>query len=337
MAAIRKRRGPGGRTVWQAQIIKKGYKPLYGTFDTKAEAQIWAKKHESAMEHRTFVSSVEAENTTLAQALERYRVEVSSKKKSASREKFTIKIWSESPLGPRTLASIRGKDIAKSIDDMQARGLGPHSIRIYLALLSHLFNVARTAWGMESLTNPVELVKGRRPKLPPGRDRRLAAGEYERLMAVCDSRGDSRMASIITWAVETAMREAEISYMRWERIDWKTRVLAVPWEETKTSEARGVPLSNVAVDILELVGVQKEGLVWRGITANSIAHAFEDICKRAGIVGLRFHDLRHEATTRLFEKRLQDMEVAAITGHKTLQMLKRYAHLRAENLVEMLG
>ena len=145
------------------------------------------------------------------------------------------------------------------------------------------------------------------------------------------------MASIITWAVETAMREAEISYMRWERINWKTRVLTVPWEETKTSEARGVPLSNVAVDILELVGVQKEGLVWRGITANSIAHAFEDICRRAGIEGLRFHDLRHEATTRLFEKRLHDMEVAAITGHKTLQILKRYAHLRAEDLVGMLG
>ena len=160
--------GPGGRTVRQAQIIKKGYKGLYGTFDTKVEAQIWAKKHESAMEHRTFVSSVEAESTTLAEALERYRVEVSSKKKSAGREKFTIKIWSESPLGPRTLASIRGKDSAQSIKDMQARGLGQHSVRIYLALLSHLFNVARTAWGMESLTNPVELVKGMRPKLPRG-------------------------------------------------------------------------------------------------------------------------------------------------------------------------
>ena len=163
MACFQKRSG-----AWRAIVKRKGYGVQTRTFDSKTDAEVWARRIEEEMDRGAFVSRTEAETTTLAEALERYRVEVSSKKKSAGREKFTIKIWSESPLGPRTLASIRGKDIAQSIKDMQARGLGQHSVRIYLALLSHLFNVARTAWGMESLTNPVELVKGMRPKLPRG-------------------------------------------------------------------------------------------------------------------------------------------------------------------------
>ena len=59
--------------------------------------------------------------------------------------------------------------------------------------------------------------------------------------------------------------------------------------------------------------------------------------RRAVIENLRFHDLRHEATTRLFEKGLNIMEVASITGHKDLRMLRRYTHLKAEDLARKLG
>ena len=79
-----------------------------------------------------------------------------------------------------------------------------------------------------------------------------------------------------------------------------------------------------------------EGVVW-GMRPDSISQAFERVCAATGIEGLTFHDLRHEATSRLFEKGLNPMQVAAITGHKTLQMLKRYTHLRAEDLVGRLG
>ncbi|MHB1580757.1 MAG: site-specific integrase [Acidithiobacillus sp.] len=79
------------------------------------------------------------------------------------------------------------------------------------------------------------------------------------------------------------------------------------------------------------------GLVNPGIRADSITQAFDRARKRAGIEDLRFHDLRHEATSRLFEKGFNPMEVSAITGHKTLQMLKRYTHLRAEDLAKRMG
>ena len=338
MATFVQRKGPNGRRVWQALVRRRGYPQQTSTFDTKAKAATWAASIESEMGRGTFVSRAEAEGTTLAEALGRYAVEVSSKKKSRAREASTIRSWQESVLGPRALASIRGKDIAQAVRDLEARGLAPNSIRIRLALLSHLFNTARTAWGMESLTNPVDLVKGQRPKLPGGRDRRLVGDEQTRLLTAARAydagpHAGVGIADIITWAIETAMRRGEIAAMRWDHLDRKARVLLIP--ETKTGTPRRVPLSTAALGVLDGLPRRIDGRVW-GIRPDSISQAFERVCKAAGIEGLTFHDLRHEATSRLFEKGLNPMQVAAITGHKTLQMLKRYTHLRAEDLALLL-
>ena len=247
---------------------------------------------------------------------------------------------SNSRLGPRALASIRGKDIAQAVRDFEARRLAPNTIRIHLALLSHLFNTARTAWGMESLTNPVDLVKGQRPKLPGGRTRRLVGDDLPRLLAAAQAYG-GEIGPLITWAIETAMRRGEIAAMRWDHLDGPSgpqcrtaRVLLIP--ETKNGTPRRVPLSTAARAVLDGLPRRIDGRVW-GMRPDSISQAFERVCKAADIEGLTFHDLRHEATSRLFEKSLGLMEVASITGHKTMQMLKRYTHLRAEDLVGRLG
>jgi integrase len=107
---------------------------------------------------------------------------------------------------------------------------------------------------------------------------------------------------------------------------------------TKTDVPRTVPLSTTAIAALKNLGVQTEGRLF-SLQGESISQAFERACEphRANVNNIRFHDLRHEATSRLFEKGLNVMEVAAITGHKTLDMLKRYTHLRAEDLARKLG
>ncbi len=303
------------------------------TFDLKTEAERWAKQVESEMDRGVFVSRAEAEATTLTEALERYAVEISAKKRSGGRESYIIRFWQSSSLTARSLASIRSKDIAAFVRECESRGLSPNTIRLHLALLSHLFNTARTAWGMESLSNPVDLVKGQRPKLPGGRTRRLVDDELVRLQAAAATYG-GEIGPLITWAIETAMRRGEIAAMRWEHVDRKARVLLIP--ETKNGTPRRVPLSTAAAAVLEDLPRRLDGRVW-GMRPDSISQAFERACKSSGIEGLTFHDLRHEATSRLFEKGLNPMQVAAITGHKTLQMLKRYTHLRAEDLVGMLG
>ena len=338
MACLQKRSGS-----WRAIVKRKGYGVQTRTFDSKADAGARARRIEEEMDRGIFVSRIEAESTTLAEALDRYEIEISSYKRSADRERSTITAWRESSLGQRMLASIRGKDIAQAVRDLEARGLAPNSIRIRLALLSHLFNTARTAWGMESLTNPVDLVKGQRPKLPQGR---VVDDELPRLLAAARAydagpHAGVGVADIIIWAIETAMRRGEIAAMRWDHMDRKARVLLIP--ETKTGTPRRVPLSTAALAVLDSLPRRIDGRVWGighsayNVRPDSISQAFERVCKAAGIEGLTFHDLRHEATSRLFEKGLNPMQVAAITGHKTLQMLKRYTHLRAEDLVEMLG
>ena len=335
MASFIPRKGPGGKRVWQAHVRRRGYPAQVRTCDTKAEAEAWAATIESEIARGIFVSRAEAESTTLGQALERYGREITPRKKpnTVARERNRVKVLAAIPLARRSLAAIKGADIAALVSAWQAGGSGANTIRLDLALLSHVFTVAGSAWGMESLGNPVQRIRGQRPKLPAGRTRRLVDDEESRLIDAAQACG-GEIVHIIPWAIETAMRRGEIAAMRWEHLDRKHHVLLIP--ETKTGTPRRVPLSSRALAALEGLPRRLDGRVW-SLRTDSISQAFARVCEAAGIEGLTFHDLRHEATSRLFEKGLNPMEVAAITGHKTLQMLKRYTHLRAEDLVGRLG
>jgi integrase len=332
MAAIQKR----GDLQWRARIRRRGYPVQTKTFTTRAKAEAWSKQIESEMDRGVFVSRAEAEGTTLAEALDRYLHEITPTKKPSTqmREKDRVAVLASHPLARRSLASIKGSDIATFIRARQAEGLGANAIRLDLALLSHVFTVAGSAWGMESLGNPVKRIRGQRPKLPGGRTRRLVDDEHRRLVEATSKDQGGMIGPLITWAIETAMRRGEIAAMRWEHLDRKARVLLIP--EMKTGTPRRVPLSTAALGVLDQLPRRLDGRVWC-MRPDSISQAFERVCKAAGIEGLTFHDLRHEATSRLFEKGLGLIEVASITGHKTMQMLKRYTHLRAEDLVGRLG
>ena len=183
---------------------------------------------------------------------------------------------------------------------------------------------------MESLASPVDSIQ-----LPPpgqARDRRLVGDEHARLLSAAQAYG-GEIGPLITWAIETAMRRGEIAAMRWEHLNIEERAFLLP--ETKNGTPREVPLSKVALAVLDGLPRRPDGRVW-GMRPDSISQAFERVCKAAGIEGLTFHDLRHEAASRLFEKGLNPMQAAAITGHKTQQMLKRYTHLRAKDLAPLL-
>jgi len=123
--------------------------------------------------------------------------------------------------------------------------------------------------------------------------------------------------------------------LRWADVDLKRRFAML--HETKNGEERAVPLTSSAVAVLQALPRDISGRV---IPQNrmTIYKAFEHACRRAGIDDYRWHDLRHEALSRLAERGdLSVLELAAVSGHKTLQMLKRYTHLRAEDLARKLG
>lgn len=324
MANIRKR----GRYQWQVRVRRKGYPDQVKTFNTKADADAWARTIEAEMDRGVFTPRAEAERTSLAECLERYGREITPAKKGATKERTLIGRWLAHPLASRPMATIRGSDMATYRDERLALGKSPITVNNELILISHLFNVARKEWGMESLLNPVSMI--RRPKIPRGRDRRLLPVEEQRLQEAASP----ELRVIIILAIETAMRQGEIAQLRRTDIDLKNRVARL--RDTKNGEERLVPLSTPAIEAINSLPPRISGALF-SLQAGAIAKAFSRLCRRVEIDGLRFHDLRHEATSRLFEKGFNPMEVSAITGHKGLNMLKRYTHLRAEDLAKRLG
>lgn len=332
MATIRKRSGPRDKTVWQAQVIRVGYVRQYRTCDTKAEAEAWARRIESAMDRGDFVDRSEGERTTLSETLDRYLTETTPGKALSvrDRERNRILALQRRPIARLALPRLGGADIARHIRARQGEGAGANTIRLELALVSHLFNVARTAWGMRYLENPVPLAKTAKPRLPAGRDRRLREGEEAALLAVAPP----GLGAVIRWALATAMCIGEIAGLAWENIDIKQRSAHLP--VTKNGTARTVPLSREALAVLQDLPRRLDGSVF-GMSANAIRLAWQRARVAAGIKGLTFHDLRHEAISRLFENTdLDAMEIARISGHRTLSMLSRYTHLRAHRLAERL-
>lgn len=329
MASFYKR----GSYQWEAKIRRKGYPQICKTFDSKSDAETWAWKTESEMKRGIFVSNVEAESTTLREVLERYLEEVTPLKKGADRESNRLKRWIIHPLAARFLASIRGKDIADFRNEWRKSGLAENTIRLEIALLSQVFETARKEWGMESLANPCRTIK--LPASSNQRDRRLADGEGVRLLEALAKGRNAFAAPITKFAIETAMRQGEMLGLTWENVDLKKCVAYLL--DTKNGEARDVPLSTPAIEILKSLPRPIEGGKIFRISQDGLIRAFARACVVSDINDLRFHDLRHEATSRLFEKGFSIAEVSAITGHKTLQMLKRYTHLRAEDLARKLG
>ncbi len=324
-----------GKGQWQAKIRKKGYRRLSKTFYYRDEAVAWAREIESKMDKNLYFDTTEAENTTLLEALKRYSKEITPKKKVPEVELGRIRRWQQHHLAACSLIAIRGKDMADFRDQRLAEGVSSNTIRLELAIISHLYTIARKEWGMENLVNPVSNIRLPRPSR--ARDRRLINDEEKRLLTAARKSRSRVIEPVIILALETAARRAEIVSMKWKHIDRQNRTWFLP--ETKNGTARTVPLSSNAIAVLKTLQTEPtriDGKVF-GVKTHSITQAFSRCCKMAKIEGLRFHDLRHEATSRFFERGLNMMEVASITGHKDLKMLKRYTHLRAEDLARKLG
>ena len=315
------------KTGWQAQVRRHGFKPLSKHFKTSADAKAWARTVEAEMDRGMFVDRSHAEQTTLAEILERYRNAVTTLKRGQKQENSRINVVLAHPITCQSLASLRAADFAAYRDD-RLRKVSGSTVNKELNLFAHVIDTARREWSIH-IENPVRLIK--RPKSNKARDRRLDPGEEVKLLTAARLSG---AAKIIEFAIETAMRRGELVDMRWSHVDLAKRILYIPM--TKTETPRYIPLSSKAVQILRGLPRRIDGRVF-GVRPQGITQAFERACLRAKIVNLTFHDLRHEAASRLFERGLNPMQVAAITGHKTLQMLKRYTHLRAIDLVALLA
>ena len=331
--------------LWHARVRRKGYPAQRMSFRLREDAEAWARKVEGEQERGVWRDRAPLDGTSLGHLLTRYEREVLPGMKSAPVAKHHLARL-RVDLGHLALTSLTGAALAEW-RDARLRCVASATVNRELSTLGGVLT-----WARKDLGLPVEhAVSGiRRPPQGRARDRRLEGDEEQRLLEALEDRaGDVQgakrsgayrvgtrnpwMQPLVQLAVETAMRQGELLALTWDNVDLKAQTAHLP--DTKNGEARTVPLSSRAVAVLEALPRGADGRVFP-LTAQAVKLAWGRACKRAGLEDLHFHDLRHEATSRLAEK-LNLLELAAVTGHKDLRMLKRYYHPRAADLAKKLG
>lgn len=339
MATFRKR--PNNQ--WQVQIRKKGYPTFSKTFSQKYDAKEWASVIESEMVRGVFVSRATAEKTSLADLIARYRIEITPTHKGRDSEEFRLRALQKYPLSNVMVAHLRNSDFAK-FRDQRLKSVKPATVVRELTLMQQVIQHARREWDIALPDNPVSLVK--RPRFNNERCRRLFPEEESRLLVAAkpvSRNADGTLRSgvhtpwlypVVVIALETGMRQSEIVSLRWSNVNLQIGTAYLP--ETKNGRPRDVPLSRKAREILAALPRTTDERVFP-VTANAIKLAWQRCIKSLGLIDLHFHDLRHEATSRLALLVPNVIELSAITGHRDVNMLRRYYHTSAADLARRLG
>lgn len=326
--------------------VRRHGKNVSETFTNKSNAEAWARKTESIIEQGLWTDTSKAKSTTIKSLIEDYRKKWLPTLKGHGVSSALNML--EERLGRHKVSDLTNTHISEYKDN-RLKEVGNETVRKEMSTLSRMIDLALSESEIKLPFNPCKLVK--KPKPGKARTRRLLTGEEDLLIAQLRRCKSVYMLPIFKFALETAGRQGEIVELLWKNVDKEARTCL--FVDTKNGDDREVPLSSAALAILENVPkIAKETRVFPASTdlvkrawANTVDRArqkYEEDLLQSGstvkdikldpfLTDLHFHDLRHEAISRLAERddiHLSTLELASITGHKTLQMLKRYAHLR---------
>jgi len=327
MASIRFR-----NNKWQARVTRKGFAPETLTFNTKQEAERWARGIEAEMDRGCYASVTEAQHTTLGELIQRYMREVTPTMRGAKDDLIRLNAISRRPISKLSLTALTPSKIA-SYRDERLTQIKANTLIRELAYLSSIINHARREWGI-NIANPVALVK--KPSSPCGRSRLLTSEERIRLIDATEPIGRRSiwLKPLVLLALETAMRRGELLSLRWKDIDLNKQLAFLPL--TKNGDSRYIPLSLFAVEILQGMPRSIDGRVFP-LNGFCISQLFKRAIARANLIDFHFHDLRHMAITQMADKLPNVIELSAVTGHRSLKMLQRYYHPDPASLAKKLG
>jgi integrase len=327
MASFRQR-----SNKWQARVSRDGYPDQVKTFEARVDAERWARSVETEMDKGQFIDTQEAQRATLRELILRYVREVTPTMKSVKDDTIRLHAIARKPIANWSLANLSASRIA-AYRDVRLTEVSNGTVIRELAYLSSIINHARREWGINT-PNPVLHV--RKPVSPAGRTRILLCEEKAKLLTALEPKGRQNIWTrpVVVLALETAMRRSELLALRWEHIDLVRQTALLP--DTKNGTSRTVPLSTAAVELLKSLPRNISGEVFP-IKYFTLDAAFKRAVKRAGLKDFHFHDLRHTAITVMAEKLPNLIQLSAVTGHKSLSMLKRYYHPNVEELARKLG
>jgi integrase len=338
MAYFRKRKGKKG-TRWQAVIRMGGRRSQVSTFRTKGEAEEWARGIETAISKGGYLPTYEAKRRTVKDLLERYKETEIPKKKDQVNPERHADFWIDR-LGNLKLFELTRAAIVEVRDEL-AKDRAPSTVNRYLALLSHACTMAEREWEWMD-TNPLRKVS----RMPEsiGRVRYLSDDERTRLLRAAKASDHPHLYVIVLIALTTGARKGEILGLRWKDVDLGSNRAVL--HDTKNKERRTLALVPQVLD--ELKKLQKvrridDDQIFADPDATSNSRQkppgyfyFEKDWRKARdaaqLKDFRFHDLRHSCASYLAMNGATTAEIAAVLGHKTLVMVKRYSHLSDEHV-----
>lgn len=334
MASIEKRKSKDGNVTYRVKVRLKGYPEQCATFERITDAKRWAQQTEAAIREGRHFKTTEAKRHTLGEMIDRYIADVlPTKPKNLSNRTLHLNWW-KSELGKYTLADVTPAIIAEHRDKLakvttNRGGLrSPSTVVRYMAALSHAFTIAVKEWGWIDDTPMRKVTK---PKEPRGRVRFLSDDERKNLLAACKESDSPYLYITVVLALSTGGRRMEVLGLRWQDVDLTRGIITL--HETKNGERRILPLTGHALALMKehsKIRYVNCDLVFPGKsfkTPVDVRTPWENALKRAGITDFRWHDLRHSCASYLAMNGASLAEIAEILGHKTLQMVKRYAHL----------
>ena len=329
MATITKRLTAEDKPYYTVQIRLKGYPAQTATFPRLTDAKKWVLVTEAAIKEGRHFKTAEAKKHSFSDLVDRYiKVELPKYNEKEQRERKSKLLWWKDKLGVYSLADITPPLIVEC-RDLLAESLSPATVVRYLAALSIVFTVAVNEWEWVQ-ENPAKKVK--RPTEPDGRVRFLDDDERQRLLVACKESSSEWLYMCVILALSSGMRKAELMGLKWPDVNLKDGYLIL--HKTKNGTRRRVPLSGLALTLL------KEHNKIRRLDTPllfpsernpqqpiDLRSAFEYAKERAEIKEFHWHDLRHCTASYLAMNGASLAEIAEVLGHKTLSMVKRYAHL----------
>lgn len=341
MASIQKRTWTDqeGRecSSYRVQVRRRGFPPVTQTFERKTDADKWAKATEADMDRRRYFPQHEAERHTLADLVDRQLELVKLDRPHDYERQRVILGWWKEKLGDYTLATITPEVLGRHRDQLQAtEGFAPGTVNRYLSALSKAFSNAVKEWHWVQ-DNPLRRVSKKTE--PRGIVRYLSDEERARLLEACRKSERHELYLIVLFALTTGMRRGELLGLRWPDVDLERRVAVL--HNTKNGDRRSVPIVPEVAALLrehgkvrrldnDLIFAKDSAEVW------SFDKAWYQALKDAKLKDFRFHDLRHTAASYLAMSGASVPELAAVLGHRTLAMVKRYAHLSDQHSGEVI-
>lgn len=317
MASIRKT-----KAGYRADVARNGIR-MSKNFPTKSAASAWAARQEYLILNDDIIKTT----APFGEILQRYAREVSQHKRGWRQELSRIDGICKDEMASVKLAELQASDFT-DYRDRRALVVAAGTVRREMSIITAVLNVAKNEWGLLS-ANPSDGVK--KPVEPPPRARRPTQDEIDRMGHVAGD--DMRFAfarchAAFLFSIETGMRAGEMAGLTWDCVDIHRQVAHLP--RTKNGRARDVPLSREAIRILNALGRDVFDM-----TSPTLSAKWAKLRDKAGVSGLRLHDARHEAVTRLSLK-LDVLALAKMIGHRDIKMLMTYYDEDAADLAKRL-